>query len=144
LAGADAVIVGAPIDELTSDRPGARFGPRAIRAASCPPGPHMDAKVDALRDALRVIDFGDAPVVPADPVRSHRAIEAMVTAVLAAGAMPVVLGGDHSIAEPSSAAGRGGDGRGVAGADRLARHHRPGGRAAGARDADRGGVATAL
>ena len=39
LAGADVVIVGAPTDDLVSDRPGARFGPRAIRAASCPPGP---------------------------------------------------------------------------------------------------------
>jgi agmatinase len=100
LAGVDAAIVGAPTDDLVSDRPGARFGPRAIRAASCPPGPHLEARVDALRDALRVVDFGDAPVVPADPVRSHRAIEETVGEVLAAGAIPIVLGGDHSIAEP--------------------------------------------
>jgi agmatinase len=100
LAGADAAIVGAPIDDLVSDRPGARFGPRAIRAASCPAGPHLEAGVDALGEALRVIDFGDAPVVPADPARSHRAIEETVGAVLAAGAIPIVLGGDHSIAEP--------------------------------------------
>jgi agmatinase len=100
LAGADAVIVGAPIDELTSDGPGTRFGPRAIRSAGCAPGPHLEAGVDALRRELRVIDFGDAPVLPADPVRSHRAIEQTVGAVLAAGAIPIVLGGDHSIAEP--------------------------------------------
>jgi agmatinase len=99
LAGVDVAIVGAPTDDLVSDRPGTRYGPRAIRAASCPPGPHLEAKVDAF-EALRVVDFGDAPVVPADPVRSHEAIEALVGQVLAAGAIPLVLGGDHSISEP--------------------------------------------
>src|ERR1700683_237695 len=69
LAGIDVAIVGAPTDDLVSDRPGARFAPRAIRAASCPPGPHLSAGVDAFR-VLRIVDFGDAPVLPADPVRS--------------------------------------------------------------------------
>lgn len=99
LAGADVAIVGAPTDDLVSDRPGARFGPRAIRAASCPPGPHLEAGVDAFA-ALRVVDFGDAPVLPADPRRSHAAIERTVGEVLDAGATPIVLGGDHGIAEP--------------------------------------------
>lgn len=99
LEGVDAAIVGAPTDDLVSDRPGARFGPRAIRAASCPAGPHAEAKVDAFAE-LRVVDFGDAPVLPADTARSHEAIERTVAAVLAAGAIPIVLGGDHSIAEP--------------------------------------------
>jgi agmatinase len=100
LEGVDVAILGAPMDELTSDAPGTRFGPRAIRSASCAAGRHLEAGVDALRETLRVVDFGDAPIVPADPVRSHEAIEATVAAVLAAGAVPVVLGGDHSIAEP--------------------------------------------
>jgi agmatinase len=100
LEGADAVIVGAPMDELTCDAPGTRFGPRAIRNASCATGAHLEAGVDALREALRVIDFGDAPILPADPVRSHQAIEDTVAQVLAAGAIPIVLGGDHSITEP--------------------------------------------
>jgi agmatinase len=99
LEGADVAIVGAPTDDLVSDRPGARFGPRAIRAASCPPGPHLEAKVDGF-DVLRVVDFGDAPVLPADPAASHAAIERTVRQALAAGATPIVLGGDHSIAEP--------------------------------------------
>lgn len=99
LAGVDVAVVGAPTDDLVSDRPGTRFGPRAIRAASCPSGPHLEAKLDAFAE-LRVVDFGDAPVVPADPVRSHAAIEEIVGQVVAAGAIPVVLGGDHSIAEP--------------------------------------------
>jgi agmatinase len=99
LAGADVAIVGAPTDDLVSDRPGARFGPRAIRAAGCPAGPHLEAGVDGFA-ALRVVDFGDAPVLPADPAASHAAIERTVGQVLEAGAIPIVLGGDHSIAEP--------------------------------------------
>src|SRR6059058_758069 len=99
LAGVDVAVVGAPMDDLVSDRPGARFAPRAIRAASCPPGPHLEAGVDAFA-ALRVVDFGDAPVVPADPVRTHEAIRGLVGEVVDAGPLPVVLGGDHSITEP--------------------------------------------
>jgi agmatinase len=99
LAGFDVAIVGAPTDDLVSDRPGARFGPRAIRAASCPPGPELETKVDAFAE-LRIVDYGDAPVLPADPVRTHEAIEATVGEVLDAGLVPIVLGGDHSIAEP--------------------------------------------
>jgi agmatinase len=99
LEDADVAIVGAPTDDLVSDRPGTRFAPRAIRAASCPPGPHLEAGIDAFAE-LRIVDFGDAPVVPADADRSHRAIEVTVRAVLAADALPIVLGGDHSITEP--------------------------------------------
>jgi agmatinase len=100
LAGFDAAIVGAPMDDLVSDRPGTRFAPRAIRAASVPSGPHLEAGVDAFA-ALRIVDFGDAPVLPADPLRSHAAIEATVGQVVAAGAIPVTLGGDHAVTEPS-------------------------------------------
>ena len=99
LVGVDVAIIGAATDDLVSDRPGTRFGPRAIRAAGCPPGPHLSAGVDAFA-ALSVVDYGDAPVLPADPLASHEAIERTVGEVLAAGAIPVILGGDHSIAEP--------------------------------------------
>jgi agmatinase len=99
LSGVDVAIVGAPMDELASDAPGTRFGPRAIRAASCLPGRHLEAGIDAM-EVLRVVDFGDAAVVPADPAASHRAIEAIVGEVLAAGAIPFGLGGDHSLSEP--------------------------------------------
>ena len=103
LVGVDVAVVGAPTDDLVSDRPGTRFGPRAIRAASCPPGPHLEAKVDAFEE-LRVVDFGDAAVVPADPVTTHAQIEHTVGQVVTAGALPVVLGGDHSITEPTVSA----------------------------------------
>jgi agmatinase len=100
LAGFDVAVVGAPMDDLVSDRPGTRLAPRAIRGASSVPGPHLEVGVDAFAD-LRIVDFGDAPVIPADPRASHAAIEATVGEVLAAGVLPVVLGGDHSITEPS-------------------------------------------
>ncbi len=99
LVGVDVAIVGAATDELVSDRPGTRFAPRAIRSAGAPPGRHLTAGIDAFA-ALNVVDFGDAPVVPADAVATHAAIERTVGAVVAAGAIPVILGGDHSIAEP--------------------------------------------
>jgi agmatinase len=99
LERADVAIVGAPTDDLVSDRPGARFGPRAIRGASCPGGPHLEAGIDAFEE-LEVVDFGDAPVLPADPAGTHEAIERTVGDVLDAGAIPIVLGGDHGIAEP--------------------------------------------
>jgi len=99
LAGVDVAIVGAATDDLVSDRPGTRFAPRAIRAAGCPPGRHLDAAIDAFA-TLSVLDYGDAPVVPGDPTATHAAIERTVGEVVAAGAIPFVLGGDHSIAEP--------------------------------------------
>ena len=99
LAGVDVAVVGAPTDDLVSDRPGTRFGPRAIRAASCPPGPHLEAHVD-WAERLQVVDFGDAPVVPADPAGTHASIERLVREIVEAGAMPIVLGGDHSISAP--------------------------------------------
>ena len=99
LRGADVAIVGAPFDDLVSNRPGTRFAPRAIRAASSPAGRHLTAGIDPFR-ALSIVDYGDAPVLPANPLASHAAIEATVAEVLAAGVIPIVLGGDHSIAEP--------------------------------------------
>jgi agmatinase len=100
LEGFDVAIVGAPMDDLVSDRPGARLAPRAIRGASSPPGPHLEVEVDAFAE-LRVVDFGDAPVIPADVDVSHGAIESTVAQVLGAGVLPVVLGGDHSVTEPA-------------------------------------------
>src|SRR5262245_46552985 len=99
LAGVDVAIVGAPTDDLVSDRPGTRYAPRAIRAASCPPGPHLEAGVDAFAE-LTIVDYGDAPVIPANPQASHAAIERLVGEVFDAGTLPVTLGGDHSITEP--------------------------------------------
>jgi agmatinase len=106
LAGADVAILGAPIDETVSYRPGARFGPRAIRQADVsggvPPAfPHMELGIDPIEE-LRVVDHGDIEVVPGDPVRSHEVLRATVRRVAEAGCVPVVLGGDHSILHPDA------------------------------------------
>jgi agmatinase len=118
LADADVAIVGAPIDETTVGRPGTRFGPRAIRVAD-PAGagdvrPHLDLGIDPY-DVLTVVDHGDAEVVPGDPARSHDVIRRTVGEVLAAGAIPVVLGGDHSILHPNVSAAAGFYGAGQVG-----------------------------
>ena len=103
LRGADVAIVGAPVDEAVSHRPGARLGPREIRIAVDGGGPpeswHMDLGVDPFAE-LKIVDHGDAAVVPGDIARSHSAIQEAVGAVVSAGAIPIVLGGDHSIARP--------------------------------------------
>jgi agmatinase len=87
------------MDELASDRPGTRMGPRAIRAESTDTGGHLEAGVDWNAD-LTVVDYGDAAVVPADPAASHRGIESIVSEVRRSGTIPLILGGDHSITEP--------------------------------------------
>jgi agmatinase len=102
LGGVDVAIVGAPVDETVSYRPGARFGPRAIRLGDVgggPSRPNMDLGVDPF-EVLAVVDYGDAEVIPADQARSHEAIKRAVGEICAAGAVPIVLGGDHSIAHP--------------------------------------------
>ncbi len=100
-AGADVVIVGAPLDGGTSHRPGTRFGPSAMRQACYLPQdgsrPSMALRVDALQD-LRVLDAGDVEMHSGYLERSLAALEEAVAAVSAAGAIPVILGGDHSIA----------------------------------------------
>jgi agmatinase len=100
-AGADVVILGAPFDGGTSHRPGTRFGPQAIRMTDYLPHdgsrPSLPLRVDALAD-LRVVDAGDVEMYSGDIEGSLAALEEAVTTVARSGAVPVVLGGDHSIA----------------------------------------------
>jgi agmatinase len=104
-AGADVVIVGAPFDGGTSHRPGARFGPQAIRQACYlahdGSRPHLALRVDGLKD-LRVLDAGDVEMFSGDIERSISSLEEAVHTVAAAGAVPLVLGGDHTIALPDA------------------------------------------
>lgn len=100
---ADVAILGAPLDMGTQWRPGARFGPRAIREAStlfafghAGAYDHEDDVVYLPAGTTRIVDIGDADIVHTDTERSHGAIEHGVRRILAAGALPVVLGGDHS------------------------------------------------
>ncbi len=105
LAGADVIILGAPFDGGTSHRPGARFGPNAIRQTCYLPHdgsrPSLAMRVDALQD-LRVLDAGDVETYAGDIEGSLRAIEDAVARISATGAIPVVLGGDHTIALPDA------------------------------------------
>src|SRR5690606_9850759 len=111
-----AAIVGAPFDMATTNRPGARFGPRAIRAASNLGRAihHLELAVQPLR-RLRVFDYGDAAVIPMSIERSHAAIRAKVADVANLKALPLVLGGDHSITLPSATAVADAYGRGKVG-----------------------------
>lgn len=103
LSGADVAILGAPMDDMVTHRPGTRFGPRAIRTAVDGGGQarmyHMDLGVDPF-EVLNVVDHGDASVRPGDAVASHAAIAEAVGRICEAGVIPVILGGDHSIAYP--------------------------------------------
>ncbi len=103
---ADVAIIGAPVDMGVVNRPGARFGPRAIRQADYLGGPndyyyHMGLGVHPMR-ALKIVDFGDANCPPSSLELSHEAVKAKVAEALDAGAMPFVLGGDHSVTLPSA------------------------------------------
>lgn len=103
---ADVAILGAPFDGGTQWRPGARFGPRAVREASTlfsfGHGGAYDHEDDAtyLPNTVRIVDMGDADIIHTDTDGSHHNIETGVRAALAAGALPVTIGGDHSINIP--------------------------------------------
>ncbi len=98
LVGSDVAIVGAPMDDLVSERPGTRFGPRAIRVAAPTATYHLGERID-WAEQLRVVDYGDAPIVPTNAQASLDAIETTVREMIEAGTLPIVLGGDHSITE---------------------------------------------
>ncbi|MEV0561190.1 agmatinase [Dactylosporangium sp. NPDC050588] len=102
---ADVVVVGAPFDGGTSHRPGTRFGPGAIRQACYlahdGSRPSLALRVDPLRD-LRVYDAGDVEMFSGDAAGAIARLEDAVHAVAATGAIPVVLGGDHTIAWPDA------------------------------------------
>jgi agmatinase len=102
---ADAAIIGAPFDDAVSHRSGARFGPRAIREANYGTGSlnSLQLGVEPF-EVLTVVDAGDANVVPAWMERAHAVIYRKVRAVAETGAIPFVLGGDHSITWPSATA----------------------------------------
>lgn len=104
---ADVAILGAPFDAGAQWRGGARFGPRGIREASTlfafghdGAYDHEDDVVYLPADKTRVVDIGDADIIHTDTIGSHRNIEYGVRKILEAGALPIVLGGDHSINIP--------------------------------------------
>ena len=100
----DVAIVGAPYDNSTTNRPGARFGPRAIRSQAYEPGSyHMDLGIEIF-DYLEVVDFGDAYCPHGQTDVSLANIKARVGEVAKRGIIPITLGGDHSITWPAATA----------------------------------------
>lgn len=104
---ADVAVLGVPNDMGTQYRPGARFGPRAIREASTlfsfGHGGAYDFEDDTtylVQDEVRIVDVGDADIVHTDMAKSHENTAYAVEKILQSGAMPVVLGGDHSVHAP--------------------------------------------
>ena len=104
-ADADIVIVGAPFDGGTSWRAGARFGPQAIRMTDYNPHdgsrPSLALRVDGLAD-MRVVDAGDVEMYSGDAARSCADLEVVIEKIASAGAIPLVLGGDHTITWPNA------------------------------------------
>jgi len=103
---ADIAILGAPFDAGTQWRSGARFGPRGVRDAStlfsfghAGAYDHEDNRV-YLPGSVRMVDMGDADIIHTDTQKSHANIEMGVRAALAANALPVTIGGDHSVNIP--------------------------------------------
>ncbi len=100
----DVAIVGAPWDDSTTNRPGARFGPRAMRANAYDPGTyHLDLQVEMF-DHLEVIDYGDAIMSHGMWEASKNAIQQRVGEIASRGIIPIILGGDHSITWPAATA----------------------------------------
>jgi agmatinase len=103
---ADVAVMGAPFDFGTQFRAGARFGPRGVREASTlfsfGHAGAYDHEDDAtyLPQSVRMVDIGDADIVHTDTTKSHANIRAGVEAILKSGALPVVIGGDHSVNIP--------------------------------------------
>jgi agmatinase len=105
-ADADVVIIGAPFDGGTSHRPGTRFGPQYIRQTCYLPHdgsrPSLAMRVDGLQD-LRVYDAGDVEMYSGDAERSVRDLQTAIYAIASSGAIPLTLGGDHTVAWPDAA-----------------------------------------
>jgi agmatinase len=108
----DVAVIGAPMDEGDTNRPGARFGPRAIRLAQYNTG-SIYAQELGLNpfEVLTVVDGGDALVEPPLLDHNHTAIHRKASEVVGAGVVPITLGGDHSTSWPTVLA--------------VARHHWP-------------------
>jgi agmatinase len=101
LADIDVAILGVPFDSGTSYRPGTRLGPREIRSQSSLIRPYSHFQHVAPFERLSVVDAGDVDASPVNLGIAHQAIEARIGEIVAAGAVPLAVGGDHSISLPA-------------------------------------------
>lgn len=101
LAGVDVAVTGLPFDNAVTNRPGARLGPRAIRAGSV-----QLTELDAFPfgfdpfETLNVVDYGDCALDPHHPETIIPSIETHIKTILQAGVIPLSLGGDHFVTYP--------------------------------------------
>lgn len=100
LAGVDVAILGVPFDSGTSYRSGARLGPREIRAQSSLIRPYSYFQKISPFERLTIVDAGDVDAPPVGIEPAYAAIEAAVDRIVAAGATPMIVGGDHSVSLP--------------------------------------------
>ena len=100
LGGLDVALIGVPMDLGVTNRTGARFGPRAVRAVERI-GPYHHVHRIAPLAEIKVADVGDVPFTSRFSLEtSHQDIETFYTKVVAAGVVPLSVGGDHSISQP--------------------------------------------
>jgi agmatinase len=98
--GLDVALIGVPMDLGVTNRAGARLGPRAVRAIERI-GPYEHALKVAPLAEIRVADIGDVPMRSRYSLETcHQDIEAFYARVVAAGVVPLSVGGDHSISYP--------------------------------------------
>ena len=97
LAEADVAVVGLPFDTGTSYRTGQRFGPEAIRSASVLLRPYNPIQEADVLGSLRIADWGDVALSPGDTGRAIGQIAEQLAPVASSGAVPLGLGGDHSV-----------------------------------------------
>ncbi len=100
LAGVDLAIVGVPFDGATTYRPGARFGPRGVRVASCLNRNYNPEQKVYVYEKLSAVDFGDVNCNPLNIQKTFAAIEADYAQLVKAKVIPVAIGGDHSVLLP--------------------------------------------
>ncbi|MGH3077625.1 MAG: agmatinase [Gaiellaceae bacterium] len=95
--GVDVAVLGIPFDTATTNRPGARFGPEAVRAASIALRPYNPAQDAQVFGALSVADLGDVPVTPGNAERTVGQIASALEPIVRAGARTLCIGGDHLV-----------------------------------------------
>src|SRR6478752_8038970 len=95
--GVDVALFGLPWDSGTSFRPGARFGPEAVRSASALLRPYNPAQGVQVFGVLSAVDFGDAPTVPGYIEDTLDRLQSFAAGIHAGGAVPLGIGGDHSV-----------------------------------------------
>ena len=97
---ADVGIVGAPFDTAVVSRRGSKWGPRAVREALIMWSHyHVDREIDLSKD-ISIVDFGDIDVLHTDVYKTHERVERVLTAIYELGVVPILIGGDHSLAYP--------------------------------------------